>query len=301
MLWAMFQLAHISDVHLSPLPEPTFGELLGKRLTGYINWKKNRKGQLGTDTLDALMQSIKLKQPNHLAISGDLVNLALTKEFEQAKDWLLRQGTGRDITLTFGNHDAYVGGAFKKACHTFRPWVTGDEPHAWSGIFPFMRVRDNVAVISVSSAIATLPFLATGYFDSAQAHHLADLLEEAAESKLFRVVMIHHPPIHGATSWYKKLWGIDRFQKVIKKHGAELILHGHTHIPSLNHIEVKNRRIPVVGVASASQAFDGRKPAANYNWFSIEKNGDNWQCQLQRYTIINDKNEINCTEQCQLF
>ena len=301
MFCGMFQLAHISDIHLSPLPEPRLFELLGKRITGYINWKKNRTAEMGRQTLDTLMESIKQKKPDHLVITGDLVNLALTREFSAAKDWLVAQGPARDISLTFGNHDAYVRGAFKKACKTFRPWMTSEEAHAWSSPFPYMRVRGQVAIIAVSSAIATPPFFATGHFDSAQAHHLADLLQEAKERNLFRVVMIHHPPYQRATYWYKKLWGIERFQRVIKQFGTELILHGHTHVPSLEHIEGKLRDVPVVGVASASQAFGGKKPPANYNWLSIDGDCESWHCELERYTIINRQNDINCTEKITLF
>lgn len=301
MFCGMFQLAHISDIHLSPLPEPRLFELMGKRITGYINWKKNRTAEMGRQTLDTLMESIKQKKPDHLVITGDLVNLALTREFSAAKDWLVAQGPARDISLTFGNHDAYVRGAFKKACKTFRPWMTSEEAHAWSSPFPYMRVRGQVAIIAVSSAIATPPFFATGRFDSAQAHHLADLLQEAKERNLFRVVMIHHPPYQRATYWYKKLWGIERFQRVIKQLGTELILHGHTHVPSLEHIEGKLRDVPVVGVASASQAFGGKKPPANYNWLSIDGDCESWHCELERYTIINRQNDINCTEKITLF
>lgn len=301
MFCGMFQLAHISDIHLSPLPEPRLFELLGKRITGYINWKKNRTAEMGRQTLDTLMESIKQKKPDHLVITGDLVNLALTREFSAAKDWLVAQGPARDISLTFGNHDAYVRGALKKACKTFRPWMTSEEAHAWSSPFPYMRVRGQVAIIAVSSAIATPPFFATGRFDSAQAHHLADLLQEAKERNLFRVVMIHHPPYQRATYWYKKLWGIERFQRVIKQFGTELILHGHTHVPSLEHIEGKLRDVPVVGVASASQAFGGKKPPANYNWLSIDGDCESWHCELERYTIINRQNDINCTEKITLF
>lgn len=301
MFCGMFQLAHISDIHLSPLPEPRLFELMGKRITGYINWKKNRTAEMGRQTLDTLMESIKQKKPDHLVITGDLVNLALTREFSAAKDWLVAQGPARDISLTFGNHDAYVRGAFKKACKTFRPWMTSEEAHAWSSPFPYMRVRGQVAIIAVSSAIATPPFFATGRFDSAQAHHLADLLQEAKERNLFRVVMIHHPPYQRATYWYKKLWGIERFQRVIKQFGTELILHGHTHVPSLEHIEGKLRDVPVVGVASASQAFGGKKPPANYNWLSIDGDCESWHCELERYTIINRQNDINCTEKITLF
>lgn len=301
MFGDMFHLSHISDIHLSPLPEPHMFELLGKRFTGYMNWKKMRQGEIGRQTLDAIMNSIKQKQPDHLVISGDLVNLSLAKEFSAAKDWLLNQGAARDISLTFGNHDAYVGGALKKACKIFRPWITSEEVHAWSTPFPYMRVRGNVAIIAACSAVATPPFMATGYFDSAQAHHLGDLLNEAKERNLFRVVMIHHPPYKNATFWHKKLWGVDRFLAVINQYGAELVLHGHTHIPTLEHIEGNGRDVPVVGVACASQAFGGKKPPANYNWFSISGDCESWHCQLERYTIVRHDNTIDCTEKTLLF
>ncbi|MHC5307900.1 metallophosphoesterase family protein [Bartonella sp. LJL80] len=297
----MFHLAHISDIHLSPLPVPTIKELMGKRITGYLNWKKNRKEELGTATLDALMLFLKSQKPDHLVISGDIVNLATKLEFTQAREWLSAQGAARDISLTFGNHDAYIRGALAEACKTFQPWIKGDEPTAWCNSFPYMRVRDNVAIIAASSAIATPPFQASGYFDSAQAHHLGDLLDDAADRKLFRVVMIHHPPFKGATHWHKKLWGVDRFQAVMNKHGADLILHGHTHLPTLNHISGKTGRIPVVGVSSASQAFGGRKPPANYNFFSIGGSQTKWTCELQRFTIMNSNNDISCTEKLKLL
>ena len=39
----MFTLAHLSDPHLPPLPEPRVSELIGKRITGYINWRRKRR------------------------------------------------------------------------------------------------------------------------------------------------------------------------------------------------------------------------------------------------------------------
>ncbi|EJF91393.1 metallophosphoesterase family protein [Bartonella melophagi] len=298
MLTFMFYLAHISDVHLSPLPQPSLSELFGKRLTGYLNWQKKRKSQMTTSVLDTLMHALKKEKPDHLVISGDLVNLSLDKEFEQACRWLCAQGHPKNISLTLGNHDAYVRGAFQKACIAFQPWITGDIPQ--NNVFPYMRVRDNVAIIGASSAIATPFFQAAGYFDKMQAQTLSQFLNEAAARDLFRIVMIHHPPFHNATSWYKKLWGIEKFLDVIKHHGCELILHGHTHLPTLNFIEGKMKKVPIVGVSSASQAFGSKKPPANFNLFTIERSYQQWHCQLQRYSIINRKNEIMCTEKTEL-
>lgn len=294
MLTSMFYLAHISDVHLAPLPQPSLFELCGKRLTGYLNWQKNRKNQMATNVLETLMGSLKKVNPDHLVISGDLVNLALDKEFEQAYHWLLNQGEPQNISLTFGNHDAYVRGAFQKACTLFKPWIAGDIPQKKA--FPYMRIRKNIAIIGASSAIATPPFQAFGYFDKRQAQALSQILNEAAMRKLFRVVIIHHPPFHHATFWHKKLWGIERFLNVIKHHGCELVLHGHTHLPTLKTVQGATGKIPIVGVSSASQAFGDKKPPAGFNLFAIDGESSQWRCQLQRYNLINQKNEIACTE-----
>ncbi|WP_455476427.1 metallophosphoesterase family protein [Bartonella sp. B17] len=300
MLLFMFYLAHISDVHLSPLPQPSLLELFGKRLTGYLNWQKKRKGQMETNVLEILINILNEKNPDHIVISGDLVNLALDKEFKQAHTWLLNQGDPRNISLTFGNHDAYVRGTFRKACALFQPWIKGDLPQKNDLPFPYMRIRDNIAIIGASSAIATPPFQASGYFGRKQAKILSQLLNEAAERNLFRVVMIHHPPFYHATYWHKKLWGIGRFLEVIKNNGCELILHGHTHLPTLNIIEGKMGRVPIIGVSSASQAFGDKKPPAGFNLFAIERSHHQWHCQLQRYNIINQKNDMICTEKIDL-
>ncbi|MBB5073239.1 3',5'-cyclic AMP phosphodiesterase CpdA [Bartonella callosciuri] len=292
----MFYLAHISDVHLSPLPQPSLYELCGKRLTGYLNWQKKRKDQIAKNVLETLMESLKKTNPDHLVISGDLVNLALDKEFEQARNWLLNQGQPQNISLIFGNHDAYVRGAFQKAYTLFQPWITGDFPPKPFLPFPYMRIRKNIAIIGASSAIATPPFQASGYFGKMQAHILSQLLNEAGARHLFRVVMIHHPPFHHATSWHKKLWGIERFLNVIKNHGCELVLHGHTHLPTLNTIKGTRGKIPIIGVSSASQAFGYNTPPASFNLFAIDGESPKWRCQLQRYSLINKKNEIACTE-----
>ncbi|HEX3710381.1 MAG TPA: metallophosphoesterase, partial [Pseudolabrys sp.] len=38
-----FVLAHLSDPHLAPLPRPRVDELIGKRITGYVNWRRHRR------------------------------------------------------------------------------------------------------------------------------------------------------------------------------------------------------------------------------------------------------------------
>ena len=84
----MFKLAHISDVHLGPLPELSLRELASKRITGFVNWHRNRSRNLFTGMLDTLLADIEKKDPDHLAITGDLVNLASSLEIKAVTEWL---------------------------------------------------------------------------------------------------------------------------------------------------------------------------------------------------------------------
>lgn len=297
----MFRLSHISDIHLSPLPRIRYRELASKRITGYINWRRNRKDAMHGTVLDTLIADLLAQAPDHQAITGDLVNLALNLEIEIASDWLRTLGDPNDISVVPGNHDAYVPGALDRACRAWEPWMRGDgiDNQDKRPEFPYMRVRDNVAIIGVSSARATAPFMASGDFRPAQAKRLAAMLDEAKARGLFRVVMIHHPPIQNATPTYKRLFGIHRFQRIIRRHGAELVLHGHTHLATRYEITGTNGSVPVICVPSASQSYGGHKPAARYNLFDIGKtpNGE-WSCLWTERAIIDaDEHIITLSEQ----
>src|SRR3981189_1383127 len=89
---AAFTLAHLSDPHLPPLPAPTLRELAGKRAFGYLNWTRNRHKVHRREVLDALVSDLQAQTPDHIAVTGDLVNLALEAEFAPSLTWL--EGVG---------------------------------------------------------------------------------------------------------------------------------------------------------------------------------------------------------------
>ena len=276
----MFRLAHISDPHLGPLPDPTVMQLASKRIFGYVNWRRNRKGALVSSILEDLISDIKAQAPDHLAVTGDLVNLALPAEISNARLWLDSLGEPRDVSVIPGNHDAYVPRSRHSAEKSWAPFISGDTTNPDEQAFPYLRVRNNVALIGVNSARATMPLMATGYFLSRQARHLRALLQACDERRLFRVVMIHHPPCRNATHWYKRLIGASRFREVIKDAGAELILHGHTHYPTRMQVEGPYGEVPVICVPSASQGPGAKKPPARYNLFEIDGEQGAWTCQF---------------------
>src|SRR5260370_8710378 len=105
---APFTLAHLSDPHLPPLPSPRLSDLAGKRALGYLNWTRNRRKFHRRDVLDALVTDLQAQAPDHIAVTGDLVNLALEAEFAPARKWLESVGAPDRVTVIPGNHDAYV-------------------------------------------------------------------------------------------------------------------------------------------------------------------------------------------------
>jgi 3',5'-cyclic AMP phosphodiesterase CpdA len=285
----MFRLAHFSDIHLGPLPELTYRQLISKRITGYINWHRNRRMSLNDDVLDEIVDDMLEQKPDHIALSGDLVNLALDLEIEVATAWLEDLGKPDNVSVVPGNHDAYVPGALGKACKAWGPWMLGDGARlpVTRHSFPFLRVRGPVAIIGLSSARATAPFMASGFFEERQGAIAARMLEETKAAGLFRVVMIHHPPVRGAAPAHKRLYGIGRFQKMMARYGAELVLHGHTHLPTIFQIPGRDHPVPVVGVAAAGQSIGGRTPAAQYNLFEIAGDPGEWDVTLiRRGTVV---------------
>ena len=283
----MFRLAHLSDIHLGPLPDLAYRDLVSKRITGYINWRRNRRSNLHEDVIDRIVDAMQQSEPDHIVVSGDLMNLALASEIELSRLWLQSLGDPHHVSVVPGNHDAYVPGALDKTCAAWAPWMQGDtsnEP-ARRGSFPYMRIRGDVAVIGVNSARATAPFMASGFFGESQAKRLGTALDEAGRRGLCRVIVIHHPPVRGAAASHKRLLGIGRFHEVMTRHGADLVLHGHTHLPTTYRIRGRDGEIPVVGVAAAGQAARGERPPGQFNLFEIEGTAGAWRIGLTRRGI----------------
>jgi 3',5'-cyclic AMP phosphodiesterase CpdA len=271
----VFTLAHLSDPHVPPMPEPQWRELLSQRVLGYINWKRNRHLHHRRDMLDVLVADLQAQRPDHIAITGDLVNLALAAEFPRARRWIEVVGRPDEVSLVPGNHDAYVRGALESFKETFGDYMCSDD--AATPSFPYLRIRDPIALVGVSSGVPTAPFMATGWLGAAQIEMLDRLLASLADTHLFRVLLIHHPL--RSKKWMKRLTDSDALQGLLKQHGVELVLQGHDHVHSTMWFEGPQRRIPVIGVPSASSLAHGHKPAAAYNLFAIERDGERWRCQ----------------------
>ena len=272
---AAFTLAHLSDPHLPPLPAPRLRDLAGKRALGYLNWKRNRRKFHTRDVIDTLVSDMQSHTPDHIAITGDLVNLALEAEFTPAQAWIESVGTPQHVTVVPGNHDAYVRATRHHFAGTFENYLRGDA-EADGAAFPFVRRRGPLALIGVSSAVPTLPLMATGRLGRTQLDALDRNLAQLSTEEAFRVLLVHHP-LHSG-SRIKRLTDSKALRAVLKARGVDLILHGHDHIHSTMWVEGSDKQIPAIGVPSASALAHRHYPAAAYNLFSIQRDGDQWRC-----------------------
>lgn len=260
-------LAHLSDAHIGPLPRPRRHELMGKRFTGYLNWTRARQHIHDMDLLAALVADMQAQVPDHIAMTGDILNIGLKAEYPLARSWLETLGSPDDVSFVPGNHDAYVKGTMADLTATFAPWTKSDEGETG---YPYFRLRDNVAIIGLSSGVPTAPFVASGRLGRRQCQAAAKLLAEAGRAGHVRVILIHHPPHRDGASFGRALADADDFERMVRRVGAELVLHGHNHRLMTHYIEGPDRPVPVVGVASASAIRGTPSHRAGYHVFKIE-------------------------------
>lgn len=280
----MFQLAHISDPHLAPLPVPRLPELLSKRVLGYLSWHRRRKTIHQRKVLSALAVDLAEVRPHHVAITGDICNISLPREFVNGLDWLNTLGRPDWISVIPGNHDSYVPMPWDQSIGLWAEYMSSDsidggEPTLPKGIddFPYVRVCGPLAIIGVSSAVPAPWIKASGRVGAQQLENLEAILSNMSGRNLFRVVLIHHPPFETGISWRKRLQDLEAFQGVLGRAGAEMVLHGHNHQFSFERIAGARGYVPVVGVPSASASPPRARCSSHYHVYEIEQDQNRWR------------------------
>jgi 3',5'-cyclic AMP phosphodiesterase CpdA len=294
---ATFVLAHLSDAHLAPLPQASVADLIGKRFTGYMHWRRTRHLIHRTEVLDRIVRDLKASAPDHIAVTGDLVNIALASEFAPARAWLETLGSPQDVTLVPGNHDAYVRAAAALPQAHWGEYMRGDTGET---SFPFVRRRGPLALIGLSSAVPTPIFMATGRLGSAQLDRLAETLTRLAREDVFRVVLVHHPLRSKPSRYHKRLIDGPALRDVLARHGAELVIHGHDHEHAVDMLDGPNGPIAAVGVPSASQAASDKHEGAGYHLYRIEGGPGAWRCEMVLRGLAGDGEGVAELKQMEL-
>lgn len=285
-----FSLVHISDFHLcrpAGAPLAWFGN---KRALSYFSWRIRRRRQHDPAILDTLVQAVRAEAADHVVVTGDLTQLALAAEFDAARRYLADLGSPQNVFLVPGNHDALVGAGCDDRLRIWADYLAPDgcqAPHRT--VFPTLRVRGSVALIGLSSAHPTRPFSAAGSIGAEQLARCSRLLAETGRRSLYRILLIHHPPVAGMLSARKRLVDAEALAQVVQQHGADLVLHGHGHRRSRAFLPGPQAPIPVRGAPSASATSCDPLRRAGFAVVRINRASSGWKATFQDHWYAHEQ------------
>ena len=284
----MFKLAHISDWHTTTLDGVGWAPLASKRFFGWLSLTLRRRKAHRPEVLAALFDDLERQQPDHVAVTGDLTNVALEQEFVEAAELLAQLGPPGRVSLVPGNHDAYVAIPRRLSLDHWAEYMLSDAALAEIDTggeaaavrprvraptpeeFPTLRIRGEVALVGVSSSEPTPLFRASGSVGDEQLERLEAMLGDLDERGLCRVVLIHHPPTDEGLSPRRRLTDGEALRRSLARSGAELVLCGHDHRTRVEKLPGPSAEIPVVGVRSSSYSGDNSHKRAQYYLICLE-------------------------------
>ncbi len=269
------RLVHLTDPHLSTLDGEKLSALRGKRWSGYLSWRKNRRKHYLTAVLNRLVDAVRAEKADQILLTGDLVHIGLATEIAQAAQWLTSLGPAEQVMLVPGNHDIYAKGSAEAVLQAWSNYMFQsiqplDSTHA-AGQFPVVRKLGKLSLIGLSTACVTPLFMASGKLGEEQLRKLDKLLQNAAAEDQMVVLLIHHPPLPGMTNWRKALTDATALETVLKSHPPPLIFYGHLHY-NREYLWGDSR---VYCTAAASSVSD-----ASFRVIDVENQNDHWAFQM---------------------
>ncbi len=290
-----FRFAHLSDIHL-----PTFisdgtnpVDFLNKRFFSALSWFGNRRFIHLKTVSDTLVGDCLKSAPDHIIVTGDLINLSLPGEYSRATKWLQSLGSPETVSAIPGNHDLLLDNSrTRKGLAQYTPYMQGDD-QGGSLAFPFVKRRGKVLIIGLSTAIETPLGWCSGRLGEQQRLALFEILQQGRKDGLCRIITLHHPPA-GPQKQKKGLEDHQEFARIIAELGAELILHGHTHRSSIHALPGPTGPVSVMGVASLSVAPDKGYPVGCWHEYEVQREKGEWKISLNVHQYAGQDIPPNC-------
>lgn len=292
----VYTIAHLSDLHVTAVRVTNPLALCNKRLLGWLSWTLRRQKQYRPEVLQTLITDLHRQPHDCVVVTGDIANVSLEDEFSAAMPWLQKLGAPENVFIIPGNHDAYISLSYDRSWKHWQAYLQSDrefqapspqltivqperrvnEAESRAGEdeiqFPSVRIREPVVLIGINSAFPPAAWhAANGAIGPQQLKRLEQLLQHFATTDLCRVVLLHHPPDE-AIEARRRLIDTAAFCDVLRRAGAELVLHGHLHKTIRRVIPGPHGPIPVIGVRSSSAIGHQPKRRAQYHLYRIERN-----------------------------
>lgn len=277
-------LAHISDLHVLDLAGVRPQQFVNKRLTGAANLLGSRRNAHPLHVAEVLADRMAQPDIDHVAISGDVTNLALPSEFARAAQVIAKIGGPQRVTMIPGNHDVYTWESLRarRFEQHFGAYLGDTEPsrsearNQGRAYYPFARaLAPHVRLYGLSSAVPTPAFFALGRVGAAQLQRLRQMVAAEPAEVRVRIAMVHHNlhrrgPVAEATA---RLLDRADLAEALLDCGVALLLHGHTHHPHQGHLLGKGGAVlPVIGCGSSTW-HRADQPNARCNLIDIGADG----------------------------
>ena len=282
------RIAHLTDPHLTSLAGVSPFRLTGKRRLGYFSWWHKRRFEHRAEILTEVKHGLATEAPDVIVVTGDMVHIGLAEEIASAGEWLHGLSAIGRVVLVPGNHDCYRADSVDWVHEQWGDFLNV-HPNDRTG-FPSVLRKDQISIIGLCSALPVSAWSAGGMVGHEQLSKLDHILNETKGT--FRCIGIHHPPLVGQVAQRKALADAQALDSVIRKHGAELVLHGHIHRNHEVVIEDRTR-----GMASASASKASRRDRASFRIFEVKDNGEHWEVNAVLKSLDDGGSLVGLSEQ----
>jgi len=274
------RIAHFSDLHLLSLEGVPAHRFLNKRLTGWVNLRLKRGSIHRSSYVRAIAREVARLDVEHVVVTGDLTNLALESEYELVRD-LFERDLGLDaarVTIVPGNHDLYTRGALtsRRFERYLAPYLVSDLPELTAdvggGRFPVVKLRGDVAIVALSSAVPRLPLVAAGELGSEQLAALSRVLAYPEVARRTVLVAVHHPAVHEwsrVKTYVEGLRDAPALLAQLRPLARGMLLHGHLHRRIQRLVPTEAGQFLPVGATSASLHHDAPDRMAGFNVYDV--------------------------------
>lgn len=277
----MLRIAHISDLHVLSRGGTQWRQmLLNKRLAGYANLLLHRGRVYRREYLAAVLSAA--ARADHVVVTGDITNLALESEFEEARELLDGMAHTAEVTVVPGNHDTYLRAVTAERLfhHHFGVFLRSDLPSLAGepvpGPYPCVKLRGPVAIIALSTAVPRPPFVASGKLGAPQLAALGDILAHAEVRRRTPIILVHHPPVDDRGRLRVLRDGLvdaDRLRLALAPLTRGLVLFGHLHRRVRRRVRTPTGVLDAIGASGAAIDHPNTAVRAGFNAYVIGDDG----------------------------